>query len=70
MIVDIDTPDLELKTKIIKSRIMDIQDQFSENFNISDEVINFIANESKTKYKRINGFLIELLHLAEYTKKP
>ncbi len=69
LIVDIDTPDLELKTKIIKSRIMDIQDQFSENFNISDEVINFIANESKTNIRELIGILNRVITFSRIHKK-
>ena len=48
LVVDIDTPDLDLKTKIIRKKLDDIQNQFKENCNISEDVINFIANESKT----------------------
>jgi chromosomal replication initiator protein len=53
LVVDIDTPDLDLKIKIIKKRLEDIQDQFKENSNISEEVINFIASESKTNIREL-----------------
>ena len=39
LVVDIDVPDLELKIKIIKKKIEEIQNQFKENINLSDEVI-------------------------------
>ena len=55
--VSIDTPDVELKTKIVKKKIEEIQNQFKENINLNDEVINFIANESKTNIRELIGVL-------------
>ena len=52
LIVDIDTPDFALKHKIINKRLNDIENEFKEKCNISDEVINFIANESKTNERK------------------
>jgi len=69
LVVDIDTPDFELKIKIIKKRLEDIQNQFKENSNISEEVINFIAAESKTNIRELIGVLNRVIHLVEYTKK-
>ena len=51
LVVSIDTPDVELKRKIVKKKIEEIQNQFKENINLNDEVINFIANESKTNIR-------------------
>ena len=55
--VDIEIPDLELKTEIIRKRILDIQSQFKENFKVSEEVINYIASESKTNIRELIGVL-------------
>ena len=57
LVVDIDSPDLELKIKIIKKKIEEIQTQFKENINLSDEVVNFIACESKTNIRELIGVL-------------
>ena len=57
LIIDIDVPDLELKKNIINSRISDIQNQFKENINISEEVINFISTEAKTNIRELIGVL-------------
>ena len=57
LVVDIDSPDLELKIKIIKKKIEEIQTQFKENINLSDEVVNFIASESKTNIRELIGVL-------------
>ena len=57
LVVSIDTPDVELKTKIVKKKIEEIQNQFKENIDLNDEVINFIANESKTNIRELIGVL-------------
>ena len=69
LIVDIEKPDLELKVKIIKRRIEDIQNQFKENPNISEEVINFIANESKTNIRELIGILNRVVAYTRIHKK-
>ncbi len=57
LVVDIDIPDLDLKIKIIKKKIIEMQSQFKENINLSDEVISYIANESKTNIRELIGIL-------------
>ncbi len=57
LVVDIEAPDLELKIKIIKKKIEEIQNQFKENINLSEDVINFIASESKTNIRELIGVL-------------
>jgi len=69
LVVDIDTPDLDLKIKIIKKRLEDIQNQFKENSNISKEVINFIASESKTNIRELIGVLNRVVTFSRIHKK-
>ena len=69
LIIDIDTPDLELKIKIIKKRIEDTQNQFNENCNISDEVINYIAKECKTNIRELIGVLNRIITFSRIHKK-
>ena len=57
LIVDIDTPDIELKAKIINHRIESTQEQFNENFKISEEVKDYLARESKTNIRELIGVL-------------
>ena len=49
------SPDIELKVKILRRKIDEIQNQFKENINLSDEVINFIASECKTNIRELIG---------------
>ena len=69
LVVDIDTPDLELKIKIIKKRLEDIQSQFKESSNISEEVINFVATESKTNIRELIGVLNRVVTFSKIHKK-
>jgi chromosomal replication initiator protein len=69
LVVDIDSPDLELKVKIIKKRLEDIQNQFKESSNISEEVINFIATESKTNIRELIGVLNRVITFSRIHKK-
>jgi len=69
LVVDIDTPDLDIKIKIIKKRLEDIQNQFKENSNISEEVINFIALECKTNIRELIGVLNRVVTFSRIHKK-
>jgi chromosomal replication initiator protein len=69
LVVDIDTPGLDLKVKIIKKRLEDIQNQFKESSNISQEVINFIAAESKTNVRELIGVLNRIVTFSKIHKK-
>jgi chromosomal replication initiator protein len=69
LVVDIDAPNLELKINIIKKRLQDIQTQFKENINISEEVISFIAAESKTNIRELIGILNRVVAFSRIHKK-
>jgi|TARA_B110000211_G_scaffold226848_1_gene280912 chromosomal replication initiator protein len=69
LVVDIDTPDFDLKIKIIKKRLEDIQNQFKEGINISEEVINFVAVESKTNIRELIGVLNRIITFSRIHKK-
>ncbi len=69
LIIDIDVPDLELKRSIINSRINDIQNQFKENINISEDVINFISTEAKTNIRELIGVLNRVIAFSRVHKR-
>ena len=69
LVVDIDMPDLELKIKIIKNKIEEIQNQFKENILLSDEVINYIAIESKTNVRELIGVLNRVIAFSRVHNK-
>ncbi len=69
LVVDIDIPDLDLKIKIIKKKIDEIETQFKENINLSDEVINYIASESKTNIRELIGILNRVIAFSRVHNK-
>ncbi len=69
LIVDIDVPDLELKKNIVKRKINDIQTQFKENINISDEVIHYISSEAKTNIRELLGVLNRIIAFGRIHKR-
>ena len=69
LIVDIDTPDLELKNKIIRQRIIDIQSQFKESISISEEVLSFLANECKSSIRELIGVLNRVIAFSRIHKR-
>ncbi len=69
LVVDIEVPDLELKVKIIKKKIEEIQSQFKESISLSDEVINYIASESKTSIRELIGVLNRVIAFSRVHNK-
>ena len=69
LVVDIESPDLELKKNIIIRKIEDIQNQFKENIILSDEVINYIAYESKTNIRDLIGILNRVIAFSRVHNK-
>ena len=69
LVVDIEAPDLDLKIKIIKKKIEEIESQFKEKINLSDEVINYIASESKTNIRELIGILNRIIAFSRVHNK-
>ena len=69
LVVDIDVPDLELKIKIIEKKIEEIQNQFKENINLTEEVINYVASESKTNIRELIGVLNRVIAFSRVHNK-
>ena len=69
LVVDIDIPDSDLKIKILKKKIEEIQNQFKENINLSDEVISYIASESKTNIRELIGVLNRVIAFSRVHNK-
>ena len=69
LVVDIEAPDQELKIKIIKMKIEEIQNQFKESIKLNDEVINYIAQESKTNIRELIGVLNRVIAFSRVHNK-
>jgi len=69
LVVDIEAPDLDLKIQILKKKIEEIENQFKESINLSDEVINFIATECKTSIRELIGVLNRVIAFSRVHNK-
>ena len=69
LVVDIDTPDIDLKIQILKKKIQEVQNQFKESINLSEEVLNFIASESKTNIRELIGVLNRVIAFSRVHNK-
>ena len=69
LVVDIEMPDQELKTKIIKTKIQEIQNQFKESIHLKDEVVSYIASESKTNIRELIGVLNRVIAFSRVHNK-
>ncbi len=69
LVVDIDTPDTELKIKILKKKINEIESQFKESINLSEEVISYVATETKTNIRELIGVLNRVVAFSRVHNK-
>ena len=69
LVVDIETPDFDLKVQILKKKIEEIENQFKESINLSSEVVNFIATECKTNIRELIGVLNRVIAFSRVHNK-
>ena len=69
LIVDIDTPDLELKKSILNKKISELEVQFQETIKINEEIIDFMARESKTNVRELLGVLNRVIAFSRIHKQ-
>ncbi len=71
LVIDIQPPDLNLRIKILKSKFEEIKLNFKENYNLNDEVFEFLANEVTTNIREMVGALNRVLAFSKInTKSP
>ena len=71
LVIDIQPPDLNLRIKILKRKFEEIKINFKENYNLNDEVFEFLANEVTTNIREMVGALNRVLAFSKInTKSP
>ena len=71
LVIDIQPPDLNLKIKILKSKFKEISQNFSEPYEISDEILEFLASETTSSIREMIGALNRILAFSRMnTKSP
>ena len=71
LVIDIQPPDLNLRIKILKKKLEEIKKNFNEDYDLSDEAINFLASEVKSSIREMVGALNRILAFSKInTKSP
>ncbi len=69
LVIDIQPPDLNLRTKILRHKLEEIKNNFREDYNLSDDVINFLASEIKQSIREMVGALNRILAFSKINSK-
>ena len=71
LVIDIQPPDINLRKKILKSKISEIEKNFNQKYEISEELLNFLTSEVKTSIREMVGALNRILAFSKInTKSP
>jgi chromosomal replication initiator protein len=66
LVIDIQPPDLKLKLKILKNKFEEIKKNFSESYELSDEVFEFLASEITSSIREMVGALNRILAFSKF----
>ena len=71
LVIDIQPPDLNLRIKILKHKFEEIRNSFYEGYDLSDEVLRFLASEVTSSIREMVGALNRVLAFSKVnTKSP
>jgi len=71
LVVDIQNPDYELRSKIVKYKTEELHLYYSNQINISKEIQEFISNEIRTSIRELVGALNRIVSFSRiYNKVP
>jgi len=71
LVVDIQSPEYELRYKIVKIKSEELKIYYSGQINISDEIQKFISSEIKTSIRELVGALNRIVSYSRiYNKSP
>ena len=71
LVIDIQPPDYDLRHKIIKSKIEELKNYYSNQINISEEIQLFLSKEIKNSIRELVGALNRIVSFSRiYNKTP
>ena len=71
LVIDIQPPDPDLRIRILKSKFEEIKVNFKENYDLSEEVMKFLASEVTSSIREMIGALNRILAFSKInTKSP
>jgi chromosomal replication initiator protein len=69
LVIDIQPPDYDLKIKILKNKFEEIKLNFKENYDLSNEVFEFLASEVTSSIRELVGALNRVLAFSKIRSK-
>ena len=69
LVIDIQPPDLKLRVKILKSKIAEVEKNFNEKYDLSNEVLNFLASETSASIREMIGGLNGILAFSKVNSR-
>ena len=69
LVVDIGTPEYELKLKILKKKITEFENTFKEYPNLNESVIDFLAKDSNSNIRELIGVFNRIVAFSKMSKK-
>ena len=70
LVVDIGTPDYDLKINILKKKINEFQNSFHEYPNLSEDIIEYMAREPNLNIRELIGIFNRVVAFSKMNKKP
>ena len=71
LVVDIQKPDYELRRKIVKKKLYEVNILYSEEIKIPEEIQNFISFEIKSNIRELTGAINRIISFSRiYNKTP
>ncbi len=69
LVVDIGQPDYDLKLNILKKKIEEFQQSFQEYPNLSDEVIEYIAKDTRSNIRELIGVFNRIVAFSKMNNR-
>ncbi len=70
LVVDIGSPEYDLKLKILKKKISEYQNFFKESPDLQEEVLNYMAKNSNSNIRELIGIFNRVVAFGKMSKKP
>ena len=71
LVVDIQKPEFDLRKKILNYKINELTNLYSDKFNISEEIINFISSKISSNIRELVGAINRVVSFSRiYNKMP
>ena len=70
LVVDIGSPEYDLKLQILRKKISEYQDFFKESPDLQEEVLSYIAKNSNSNIRELIGIFNRVVAFGKMSKKP